>query len=455
MSDMASSNDNGNHGNIISFSNITGPADFKAPWLKDCQMDAPDRPTNNLANALVALRTDPDLSSLVAHNGMLYTSMLMKPLPATTAAAKEFMPRRFTDTDATAIQEYLQRGGLKRISNDVVHKAIELRATENSFHPGREYFESLKWDGKKRLSTWLSIFLGAEQTLYIEAIGKMFLISIVARTFSPGCQVDYMMVLEGRQGTGKSTACRVLGGPYFSDSLPDITGGKDVSQHLPGKMLIEMGELSALGKAESAALKAFLTRTVEQYRRSYGRNEVVEPRQCVFIGTTNKTAYLRDETGGRRFWPVKVAITHAIDAKGLQENRDQLFAEAFELFKSGAPWHPDSDFEQTHILPEQDKRYDADAWEETIRKHLIEGGLDKVYVGRLMTEALGLETSRKSRADQNRVTSILERLKWERLKKDSQGNVPWGPPPAWAEKFENYACKVKHLSTKEEIAAKL
>jgi predicted P-loop ATPase len=178
--------------------------------------------------------------------------------------------------------------------------------------------------------------------------------------------------------------------------------------HLRGKWLIEIGELSAVSKAEAENLKAFLTQTEEKYVPKYGRNEVIEPRQCVFIGTTNKKAYLRDETGGRRFWPVQ---TRRIDIDGLRADRDQLFAEANAAFTAGEAWWPDRDFENTVIAPEQETRQEVDAWEPLLSERLR--FQRRVRLVDVAQNNLGIPPGRLDTSEQRRIAAILTRLGWE------------------------------------------
>jgi predicted P-loop ATPase len=387
-------------------------------WLSTCITEN-GKPMSTLINVMIALRNDPAVKGALAYDEMLRIPMLMH----SCDGDPDFGPRPVTDADVGHLQEWLQAAGLRRVGAVTVHQAVELRGNECPYHPVRDYLEALAWDGRPRLATWLNIYLGAEATPYAEAVGRMFLIALMARIFRPGCQADYMLVLEGAQGEVKSSACRILGGVYFSDHLPDIaSGGKDVSQHLRGKWLIEVTEMHAMNRAETSLLKAFITRTVERYRPSYGRAETVEPRQCLFVGTTNKSTYLRDETGGRRFWPVTCG---KIDIEALAKDRDQLFAEAVDLYRHGEPWWPNRDFEREHIVPEQEDRYETDIWEDRIAEFLL--FKDKVTVGDVARNALFLETPRIGTVDQRRITAVLEHLQWRRAR-GGKGVRWWARP---------------------------
>jgi predicted P-loop ATPase len=389
------------------------------PWIKKCIVGRGE-PLPILANTLIAL--EATMPAAFAYDEMMRAPILMTPLKPEGG----FLPRTVGDVDVGLVQEKLQHLGLRRITKDTVHQAVDIRASERRFHPVRDYLNSLRWDGRLRIAKFACVYLGSEPTPYADQIGSMFLISMVARIFDPGCKVDHMLVLEGPQGALKSTACSILGGNWFSDNLPDITAGKDVAQHLNGKWLIEVSEMHAMNRAESAQLKAFITRTIERYRPSYGRKEVIEPRQCVFIGTTNRDCYLRDETGGRRFWPIKVG---SIDVDALSRDRDQIFAEAVQAYRQKAVWWPDKNFEREHILPEQTARYEGDAWEEDIAAYLATK--TRVTIGEVAHNALFIEKPRIGTGDQRRIAAALEQIGWRRERPD--GKTDWQGKRWWVQ----------------------
>jgi predicted P-loop ATPase len=376
-------------------------------WWSKCVTDAKGKPLPNVANALIALEFDDQLRGALAYDEMQCTPMLMHEI-GVPVGGDLTEPRPLTDTDVTEIQCWLQHCGLDRIGREPVRDAVDRYARKHSYHPVLDYLQGLQWDEQSRVNTWLTTYLGVEDSPYARAIGRMFLIAMVARILEPGCKADYMLVLEGPQGALKSMACGMLADTWFSDNLPDITNGKEASQHLRGKWLIEVAELHAINRAEASLLKSFISRTIERYRPPYGRLEVHEPRQCTFIGTTNKDTYLRDETGGRRFWPVKCGT---INVETLAQDRDQLFAEAVAFYHRGESWWPHPEFERQHIAPQQAARYEGDVWEDSIRTHIAP--LIKTTMAEIAVDALGFKTARIGTADQRRIAAVLTTLGWK------------------------------------------
>jgi len=236
---------------------------------------------------------------------------------------------------------------------------VSMAADRNSFHPPREWLEGLAaWDGVNRLEHYVSDCVGCDNTRYVQLVGKYFLIGMVARIFRPGCPMQYMPVLEGAQGIGKSSFWRALGGEWFQET-PFKLGDKDAYMQLNGAILYEIAEMDSFNKSESTQVKAFISQQIDRYREPYARRTVDRPRQCVFAGTTNHGEYLKDTTGNRRFWPIKAT---SVDIDALLAIRDQLFAEAFYRFKSGEQWYPSREDEAAHFVPQQDERRIVDPW---------------------------------------------------------------------------------------------
>src|SRR5262249_5279943 len=220
----------------------------------------------------------------------------------------------------------------------------------------KDYLGGLEWDGVKRVENFATHYLGAAALPYHRAVSRCMFIAAVARIMRPGCKADYVPILEGPQDEGKSTAIELLFTPWFSDDLAEL-GTKDAAMQVRVAWGIEIPELASMQRAEIERIKAFITRKVDRFRPSYGRNVIHVERQSVFIGSTNADTYLKDETGGRRFWPIKCG---AIDLAAIKFDRDQLWAEAVALFDAGLPWWLTDKETVALTRHEQDARYIED-----------------------------------------------------------------------------------------------
>ena len=318
-----------------------------------------------LANALIALRHAPEWQGVLAYDEFGLATMMMKPPPWSDQKVK-WKSKPWADSDDARAAEWLQKHNIG-ISKNVAADAAEVVATEHGYHPIKDYLKSLEWDGVARLETFASTYLGAEHTRYTADVCRCFFIAAVARIGQPGCKHDHAaLIIEGDQGKGKSKAADALFKPWFSDDIAEL-GSKDSSMQVRCAWGIEIGELASMTRGEIERVKGFITRKEDIFRPSYGRRVVRVPRQSVFIGTTNADHYLKDETGGRRFWPIRCS---RIDLEAIKRDRDQLWAEAVQLFRAGNVWWLTNEDTITRAVEEQTIRYAADSWQELISKFL-------------------------------------------------------------------------------------
>lgn len=336
------------------------------------------------------------------------------------------------DIDDIRVMKWLAQQYNLRVKASSVIEAVSVVAHDNSFHPVRNYLNKLEWDRVPRLDTWLSKVMGVVQSGYSSKVGKRWMISAVARVMRPGCKADSVMILEGGQGEGKSTAMSILGGDWFMDT-PFALGDKDGFQAIRGKWIIELGELDSFNKAESTKAKQFFSASTDTYRESYGRRTNDVPRQCVFVGTTNQDEYLKDATGNRRYWPV--ACTK-VDLEQLREIRDQLWAEAMFCYEAGEIWWVNRD--ETAMFSEaQDERFVVDEWEGPILTWLEESQIGETTSGsEVLASALKLDFGHWGKPEQMRVGAIMHRLGWRRVRLPAlakSGQRPWAykKPDNW------------------------
>ena len=325
---------------IVTDKTAEAMADFDTPeeentpedkkWREKLKVTDKGGIAQTIENVVIILRHDPKLSGCLALNEMEHNIVTRRSLPWRKVKGDS----QWVDADDAALRYYLERVyGIA--SKDRIFDAVNVVASENKFHPVRDYLDSCTWDKVPRVESLLVDYLGAEDTPYTRAVTRKALAAAVARIYLPGCKFDYMLTLRGRQGLGKSALIAKLGGRWFSDSFTTLQG-KDAYEQVQGVWLMEVGELAGMRKAEAETIKLYISKQVDRFRPAYGRRLQEFPRQCIFIGTTNESQFLRDTTGNRRFWVVDTPNKPAHHWTELTpETVAQIWAEAVEIYRAG------------------------------------------------------------------------------------------------------------------------
>ncbi|TAA27653.1 virulence factor [Pseudoxanthomonas winnipegensis] len=345
----------------------------------------------------------------------------------------------FIDSDAYELAAWLQhpKNYNAKCSDEAVLKSVIAVARRYRRHPIRDYLHSLVWDGQPRVEAMLVEMFGAADTTYSRRAAQCFAVSAVARILwedpkqpHVGAQVDFMLVLEGEQGKRKSSSLRAIFGSEWFVETSESPSGKDFYQVIQGAWGVEIGEMDSFSKGDVTSVKTAITRRVDKFRAPYERVPRSYRRECVFAGTTNEHQYLRDPTGGRRFLPVRTDGEARIEA--IKAARDQLWAEAVQMFLAGFEWW---------LLPEdaaeqQAARYVGDSWEGRVERWVDvrsdpgkypervpvttmrpgaagEEVLTWCTTDEVLVHAIGLDPGKHGKPEQMRVANILKTLGWE------------------------------------------
>lgn len=393
-----------------------------------------------LANAIIMLREAPEWEGVLGYNEFALQTVALKPPPW-----RKEPGTNWTSVDDIQAADWLQRIGVL-VSPQVAADAAQVVAAENCFHPVRDYLDSLTWDKKKRLDSWLTAYLGARDDAFTRAVGPRYLISGCARILRPGCQADYVLVLEGGQGIQKSKALQTLAGDWFTDHLSSLDN-KDARLELHGVWIVELGELTNIRGLLTEKVKAFLTARRDRFRPPYARRAIDVARTNVFAGSVNDQSYLVDETGNRRFWPVRCG---RIDIEALEKDRDRLWAEALVRYRAGDPWWLETDELNALAAEEQEQRYEPGPWDETILPWLenpvqreerdsascmlpiepFRSARDRVTIEDVLVHAIGKDVKDFTQRDQTTVARCLTHVGWvrkraTRAEADPNGHRPW------------------------------
>lgn len=380
----------------------------------------------SITNAEIFLENHPDTIGTLGYNKRTNCAYMISPFKWDSNIDGDFRPLR--DTDKIGATVWLEKNGIK-CNSGVVVDLINKIAERYPFDYLTDWLNGLQWDGTERINTLLSDYFGAERTALNSLISTKFMVGAAARALQPGCQMDDMLILEGRQGIKKSTGLEALfSREYFCDQLPSLSKAADAAMQLAGHWGIEVQEMHTMSKAESNRIKEFLSIKVDKYRPPFGRHPIKVPRCCVFVGTINpEGGYLKDPTGARRFWPVYV---RDVNVNAIERDRAQLWAEAVKKFRDGVHWWFDKDRDDAEMtgkmVEEQRRRFDADIWTETILEWVLEHRHERITVVTVATQCLGFDVDKLNPQVQSRVAKTLQAIG---CKPARSGNTRYYRPP--------------------------
>lgn len=356
---------------VESFGDTAVAAPDNMDWMQKLEINSNGMYLKTVDNVLIVLEYDPVLKGKIAFDEFANRGLVLGALPWDPREDR----RPWASSDDAGIYHYIEK--VYGIAVEAkINNALTLVSHKHRFNDVQRYLESLQWDGIPRLDTLLTDYLGAEDSVYTRAVARKSFTAAVARAMVPGFKYDYMPILAGPQGLGKSTFLRLMGKSWYSDSLTTFEG-KEACEMIQGIWINEVGELTGMSKSESNAVKQFLSRTEDIYREAYGKRTMPYPRRCVFFGTTNDSEFLRDRTGNRRFWPVDVGLVQPTKSvfRDLVGEVDQIYAEAFVRWQLG---------EQLYLTGEAEEL--SKQQQEAHRESSAKEGIIRAFVDRLVPE---------------------------------------------------------------------
>lgn len=416
-------------------------------------------PLPTVTNVQLIMENDPQLKGKVYHDDFAERPMVCDRMPW---EGFEFSGKHriWKDEDDAGLRGYLETTyGIS--GKEKIMDGFSVYALNHRVNLLRDYLNTLQWDGVKRVDTLLSDYFGADDTVYTREAIRKCLVAAIARLYNPGIKFDQMLILAGPQGIGKSTFFRLLGMRWYTDSLYTFEG-KEAAELLQGFWIVECGELSGMSKSEMNVVKQFISKCEDTYRAAYGRRTGSYPRRCLLVGTTNETEFLKDETGGRRFWPVDLGKhMHGKSVfRDLLDEVPMIWAEAMSLYRAGEPLilsseaegmakqsqeeHRESNYSEGLIVEFLEKKIPKDWYKRSLAERRLwldnsfnqgrepEENLmyrDRVCAIEVWYECFGQSGfNRMKKSDSREINAILDRMPgWKRSNKTMRFGGEYGP----------------------------